>query len=82
MALLRSGSRKIPGNMEIQLTDVENQICVLVDECCADLKATKGIDTSCRIAGGWVRDKVQGRQHAILVVDLFIGLTVIGNAKQ
>lgn len=48
----------IPSNMEIHLTDVENKICTLFDECTTHLKQEKGIETSCRIAGGWVRDKV------------------------
>jgi tRNA nucleotidyltransferase (CCA-adding enzyme) len=58
MALLRNTSRQIPSDMKIELTEVENQLCTLLDECCTDLKESKGLDTSCRIAGGWVRDKV------------------------
>ncbi|KAJ6626870.1 hypothetical protein B0H10DRAFT_1780327 [Mycena sp. CBHHK59/15] len=57
--------------MKIQLTELENQICVLFDECCADLKESKGINTSCRIAGGWVRDKLLGMQSN----DIDIALT-------
>ncbi|KAJ6519339.1 hypothetical protein C8R45DRAFT_808031 [Mycena sanguinolenta] len=48
--------------MKIELTDVENQLCTLLDECCTNLKETKNINTSCRIAGGWVRDKLLGLQ--------------------
>ncbi|KAJ6604152.1 hypothetical protein DFH09DRAFT_1121786 [Mycena vulgaris] len=70
MALLRSTSRQIPGEMKIELTEVENELCVLLDECCADLK-TKGLSTSCRIAGGWVRDKLLGMQSN----DIDIALT-------
>jgi tRNA nucleotidyltransferase (CCA-adding enzyme) len=44
--------------MEIKLTEAESQICALLDECTRQLKDAKGISTSCRIAGGWVRDKV------------------------
>ncbi|KAJ7139600.1 hypothetical protein C8R44DRAFT_764909 [Mycena epipterygia] len=62
MALSHSTSRKIPGNMKIELTDVENKLCVLLDECCVDLKENKGLSASCRIAGGWVRDKLLGMQ--------------------
>ncbi|KAF8061010.1 hypothetical protein FPV67DRAFT_1423258 [Lyophyllum atratum] len=49
-----------PSQMTIELTDVENQICTVLDECTKYLKEDKGIDTSCRIAGGWVRDKLLG----------------------
>jgi hypothetical protein len=48
----------MPANAEIVLTDVEDQICTLLDECTQKLKTEKNITTSCRIAGGWVRDKV------------------------
>ncbi|KAJ7151520.1 hypothetical protein C8R46DRAFT_1166436 [Mycena filopes] len=57
--------------MKIELTDVENQLCTLLDECCADLKNTKGLETSCRIAGGWVRDKLLGLESN----DIDIALT-------
>jgi len=45
-------------NTSIQLNDTEKQICDLLDACASHLLAEKGISTSCRIAGGWVRDKV------------------------
>lgn len=48
----------IPEKMEVKLTDVEEQLCTLLDECRNHLIQTKGKDTSCRVAGGWVRDKV------------------------
>ncbi|KAJ7923015.1 hypothetical protein B0H13DRAFT_1603054 [Mycena leptocephala] len=57
--------------MKIELTEVENQLCTLLDECCTDLKESKGLDTSCRIAGGWVRDKLLGMQSN----DIDIALT-------
>ncbi|KAJ7022043.1 hypothetical protein C8F04DRAFT_1312077 [Mycena alexandri] len=69
MSLLPNPSRKITS--EIELTDVETQLCTFLDECCADLKNTKGLDTSCRIAGGWVRDKLLGLQSN----DIDIALT-------
>ena len=47
----------IPDRLDIRLTEVESQLCVLLDDCTKQL-AEKGIHTSCRIAGGWVRDKV------------------------
>jgi tRNA nucleotidyltransferase (CCA-adding enzyme) len=49
---------EIPVKSKIALTAVEDQICTLLDECTQKLKEEKGITTSCRIAGGWVRDKV------------------------
>lgn len=52
------GRVDIPEEMTIRLTDVEAQICTLFDDCSKYLKAENGIETSCRIAGGWVRDKV------------------------
>jgi tRNA nucleotidyltransferase (CCA-adding enzyme) len=47
----------IPDHLDICLTDVEAQLCVLLDDCTKHL-AENGIHTACRIAGGWVRDKV------------------------
>jgi tRNA nucleotidyltransferase (CCA-adding enzyme) len=44
--------------MEITLTETEDQLCTLLDESAHWMKEHKGISTSCRIAGGWVRDKV------------------------
>lgn len=49
----------IPSPMEVHLTDQERQICELLDECAHYLKEQKSISTTCRIAGGWVRDKVR-----------------------
>jgi hypothetical protein len=48
----------IPDRLDIRLTDVESQLCNLLDDCTKHL-AENGVHTSCRIAGGWVRDKVQ-----------------------
>ena len=44
--------------MEIKLTEQEDELCALLDECTRSMKEGEGIETSCRIAGGWVRDKV------------------------
>ncbi|RDB28981.1 CCA tRNA nucleotidyltransferase, mitochondrial [Hypsizygus marmoreus] len=62
---LRNGSLgriSTPVEMKVELTEAENKICVLFDECTTYLKKEKGIVTSCRIAGGWVRDKLLGSQ--------------------
>ncbi|KIY67516.1 hypothetical protein CYLTODRAFT_321889, partial [Cylindrobasidium torrendii FP15055 ss-10] len=48
----------VPDVLRIDLTDAEDKLCGLLNECAADLKGN-GISTSCRIAGGWVRDKVR-----------------------
>lgn len=45
-------------NMDVRLTEVEDRICMLLDGCTRWMKETQEMDTSCRIAGGWVRDKV------------------------
>ncbi|KAH9075700.1 hypothetical protein EDB83DRAFT_2351855 [Lactarius deliciosus] len=52
----------IPDRLDIRLTEVESQLCVLLDDCTKQL-AEKGIHTSCRIAGGWVRDKLLGSHN-------------------
>jgi len=44
--------------MEISLTETEDLICELLDECVKLLESRKGISVKCRVAGGWVRDKV------------------------
>lgn len=46
--------------MEIKLAENEEQLCTLLDECTKWLKEAKGTKTSCRVAGGWVRDKLLG----------------------
>ncbi|CAK5264654.1 unnamed protein product [Mycena citricolor] len=48
---------KFSGNTNIQLTPVEAELCTFIDECCADLQETKGINNTCRIAGGWLLGK-------------------------
>lgn len=49
---------QVPEKMEIHLTDAENEICTLLDGCTKWMKEQHEMETSCRIAGGWVRDKV------------------------
>ncbi|OCH92693.1 hypothetical protein OBBRIDRAFT_726351 [Obba rivulosa] len=48
--------------MEVRLTETEDQLCTLLDECTRRLKEEKGTQTACRIAGGWVRDKLLGSE--------------------
>ena len=48
----------VPMPMEVKLTEQEDELCTLLDECTRSMKESEGIETSCRIAGGWVRDKV------------------------
>ncbi|KAK7029656.1 CCA tRNA nucleotidyltransferase, mitochondrial [Paramarasmius palmivorus] len=59
-----------PPEMVVELTEVEEKICVLLDNCKKYLEAEKGIGTECRIAGGWVRDKLLGSQSNDLDVAL------------
>jgi len=40
--------------LQIHLTELEERLCTLVDECCKH----SAPDVEARIAGGWVRDKV------------------------
>ncbi|KAI0761691.1 hypothetical protein BD413DRAFT_616900 [Trametes elegans] len=40
--------------LEIKLTEEEDELCKLLDQCTRQLKETEGIETSCRIAGGWL----------------------------
>ena len=41
----------------VHLNEVEDKLCSLLDEFVQHLKQD-GIQTTCRFAGGWVRDKV------------------------
>ncbi|KAJ4471316.1 hypothetical protein C8J55DRAFT_521349 [Lentinula edodes] len=59
-----------PDELKIQLTETEEKICVLLDKCKEYLQAEKGISTTCRIAGGWVRDKLLGSQSNDLDIAL------------
>jgi hypothetical protein len=75
----------IPTEMKVELTDVEDQICVLFDDCSKYLRKEKGINTTCRIAGGWVRDKVNRLSCYILPLFLpimFCRLTVTRVGQQ
>ena len=59
---------------KLKLTKEEDQLCTLLDECTKHIKETKGLETECRIAGGWVRDKVHAatlfRARAMLTADV------------
>ncbi|KAL0063243.1 CCA tRNA nucleotidyltransferase, mitochondrial [Marasmius tenuissimus] len=63
----------IPEEMNVELTETEEKICELLDQCTEHLRKTKGIHTECRIAGGWVRDKLLGSQSN----DIDVALTDI-----
>lgn len=43
----------------VRLNEVEDRLCSLLDEFVQHLKQQDGIQTTCRFAGGWVRDKVR-----------------------
>ncbi|KAK1226962.1 CCA tRNA nucleotidyltransferase, mitochondrial [Marasmius sp. AFHP31] len=63
----------IPEDMKVELTEMEEKICGLLDQCTKHLQRTEGIHTECRIAGGWVRDKLLGSQSN----DIDVALTDI-----
>lgn len=42
----------------VPLNEVEDKLCSLLDEFTQYLEQQDGIQTTCRFAGGWVRDKV------------------------
>ncbi|CCA67451.1 related to tRNA nucleotidyltransferase [Serendipita indica DSM 11827] len=48
--------------LEVHLTPQEENVCRLIDEFCQTLNqdVTDGEPVACRIAGGWVRDKLLG----------------------
>ncbi|KDQ20469.1 hypothetical protein BOTBODRAFT_100756 [Botryobasidium botryosum FD-172 SS1] len=64
-----------PVELKIQLTPKEEEICTLLDDCCKNLLATRPDikPVECRIAGGWVRDKLLGLGSN----DIDIGLSSI-----
>ena len=53
----------------IKLTDQEDKICSLLDEFTKELKSTRPDlpHVQCRIAGGWVRDKVRFTQNHVFM---------------
>ncbi|KII94426.1 hypothetical protein PLICRDRAFT_172076 [Plicaturopsis crispa FD-325 SS-3] len=66
-----------PPSPTVALSATESQICTLLDECTQHLKKEHGLVTSCRIAGGWVRDKLLGEDSNDIDVALedMMGLT-------
>jgi tRNA nucleotidyltransferase (CCA-adding enzyme) len=54
----------MPLKLEITLTEHEDRICNLLNECARGIHERDGITATCRIAGGWVRDKVTLSQVA------------------
>ncbi|KIM84665.1 hypothetical protein PILCRDRAFT_818258 [Piloderma croceum F 1598] len=66
-----------PETLEVKLTEVESQVCTLLDECTRQMKDEKGLSTSCRVAGGWVRDKLLGSQNndIDIAVENMMGVT-------
>lgn len=58
LGLFREAPIPVPEKLEINLTPDEDQLYTLLDECKQELQR-KGENVECRIAGGWVRDKVK-----------------------
>lgn len=60
MSIRNTGLPRIaaPRQLEIDLTETEDTLCNLLNDCATYLQQEKGVSTTCRIAGGWVRDKV------------------------
>lgn len=58
-AIVASRTRVVPILPPVvQLNEVEDKLCSLLNEFVQHLKQQDGIQTTCRFAGGWVRDKV------------------------
>ena len=58
-AIAASRTRAIPVLPHVvPLNEVEDKLCSLLDEFTQHLEQQDGIQTTCRFAGGWVRDKV------------------------
>lgn len=67
-AIVASRTRAIPQlPPAVHLNEVEDRLCSLLDEFVQHLKEQDGIQTTCRFAGGWVRDKVRGSNPKIRV---------------
>lgn len=78
-----SGRISSPISTEIALTDLENQICTLLDDCTQHLREEKGLTTKCRIAGGWVRDKVsQSQEQSYLPLSFTPMLQLLGSQSN
>jgi hypothetical protein len=67
-AIVASRTRIIPILPPVvRLNEVEDRLCSLLDEFVLHLKQQDGIQTTCRFAGGWVRDKVRRNNPKIRV---------------
>ncbi|KAL7749689.1 CCA tRNA nucleotidyltransferase, mitochondrial [Sorochytrium milnesiophthora] len=55
-----TASRDAPPPGLVQLNESEAQLCTLLDHTCAYLRDQHNKTVVCRIAGGWVRDKLLG----------------------
>ncbi|KAF7986165.1 hypothetical protein HWV62_38552 [Athelia sp. TMB] len=66
-----------PEIMAIDVTSEENEVFTLLDECTQYLAKEHGLTTSCRVAGGWVRDKLLGSDSNDIDIALedMMGLT-------
>jgi hypothetical protein len=63
---------RILPELKIELTERESQLCGLLRKFTAHLKETGQPSPTCRIAGGWVRDKV-GLQVHLLTDTIMVG---------
>ncbi|KAF9654286.1 hypothetical protein BDM02DRAFT_3106593 [Thelephora ganbajun] len=62
-AIVTSRTRVVPILPPVvHLNEVEDKLCSLLDEFAQHLKQQDGIQTTCRFAGGWVRDKLLGTE--------------------
>jgi hypothetical protein len=55
----------VPPDAHIRLTEDEDRICQLLDDYVRDAQEDESARTVCRIAGGWVRDKVSNGNNTI-----------------
>ncbi|KAH8834931.1 hypothetical protein DL96DRAFT_1665961 [Flagelloscypha sp. PMI_526] len=64
VSLFSEGSSRVlaPETPKVELNDVEDRICSIFNEYTTFLKTSENLDTECRIAGGWVRDKLLGHE--------------------
>ena len=68
-AIVASRARVIPILPPVvHLNEVEDRLCSLLDEFVQHLEKQDGIQTTCRFAGGWVRDKVRRKNGKISAV--------------
>ena len=78
---LRTGTHSripLPDNAQVHLTETESDLCALLDECTVWMKQERGIQTACRVAGGWVRDKVKAYALLSMLHRLICCVSVIG----